>query len=68
MLRCDVRRLTGAALVSFLIENGADPTLKVEPPAKQAGKDSFQWTDLSCAKIGDSCADLKDALEDATSR
>lgn len=52
-----------ASIVSYLLENGANPNLKIEEPSKQAGKDAFQWADHVCAKNKDKCLELMVALK-----
>jgi len=51
------------SIVSYLLENGANPNLKIEEPSKQAGLDAFQWADQVCAKNKEKCVELRVALK-----
>jgi hypothetical protein len=52
-----------ANLVAFLLERGADPSLKVLPPNRHAGLDSYQWAEWGCSRPGRSCKELLEVLQ-----
>jgi Ankyrin repeat len=52
-----------AESVSFLLERGADPSLKLTDPSKHAGLDSYEWADWVCSKPGRNCDHLQHVLQ-----
>lgn len=52
-----------ADLVSYLLTKGADPYVKMTPPAKYSGLDAFQLLNVLCAKSSKGCTETQAALE-----
>ena len=54
------------AIVSYLMTRGADPDIRMQPPARRAGLDAHEYAELACrAKTNYDCAAVRKALAPA---